>query len=175
MVTDAFLPDVMEPEVLLVGAPAQADHFLLSTLWGPGGTRIPVFQVLGWMEILRDRGVDFASHAAVCQYWLYEQVPDVPALLQAWKCERLARSTVARSAVSLARQQTLISQLRRRRIQESAAVATLDSMQKAFGVFCEIWAMRSKTLDALCRRAETAAKSSAQVVEKRRRRMPLEP
>ncbi|WP_069262073.1 hypothetical protein [Paraburkholderia nodosa] len=149
MVTDTFLPDSMEPQVLLDGAPAQADYFLLSTLWGPEGTLIPVFQVLGWMEILRHRGADFASHAAVCQYWLYEHVPDVPALLHAWKWERLARNTVARSAVALARQQTLVSQLRRHRIQESTAVDTLDSMQKAFGVFCEIWAMHAKTLDGL--------------------------
>jgi hypothetical protein len=55
MVTDALLPDAMEPAVLLEGTPAQADFFLLSTLWGPEGTCIPAFQVLGWMENLRVR------------------------------------------------------------------------------------------------------------------------
>jgi hypothetical protein len=65
-------PYELEPSALIVGTPEEADHFLVSALWGPSEGMLPIGSVMHWARLLHDRGDDFASHAAACHYWLYE-------------------------------------------------------------------------------------------------------
>jgi hypothetical protein len=86
-----FAASDIEPLVILTGSPEEADRFLMSALWSDSDTFASVVGVLGWADVLRERGSDFASHAAACHYWLYERTANEPAVLQAWKRERNAR------------------------------------------------------------------------------------
>lgn len=62
----------ISPVALVAGYPAEADRFLLAHLWGSTKLCIRTEHVLNWANILGARGEAFASHAAVCHYWLYE-------------------------------------------------------------------------------------------------------
>ncbi|WP_028207332.1 hypothetical protein [Paraburkholderia nodosa] len=72
----------IEPRVLVSGSPGEADRFLVAVLFGTRENLIPVEYVLNWMKLFHERGDDFASRAATCQYWLYEHhrgyIPDPP-------------------------------------------------------------------------------------------------
>jgi hypothetical protein len=63
---------VQEPTEIVSGGPAEADRFLVAALWSSEPGTVPVEHVRHWADLLRRRGDDFASHAAACQYWLYE-------------------------------------------------------------------------------------------------------
>ncbi|MDE1141119.1 hypothetical protein WCQ02_20100 [Paraburkholderia tropica] len=61
-----------EPAALKRGSTTEADQFLVTNLWGASESLLPPHTVMHWAKLLHDRGVDFASHAAACHYWLYE-------------------------------------------------------------------------------------------------------
>jgi hypothetical protein len=63
---------VLQPAEVLSVSPEEADRFLVAALWSSAPGTVPVDHVRHWAEVLRGRGDDFASHAAACQYWLYE-------------------------------------------------------------------------------------------------------
>lgn len=63
----------MAPSALTTGSPYEADKFLVTCLWKAGEEdSVPHDTVMYWAMLLRRRGEEFASHASVCQYWLYE-------------------------------------------------------------------------------------------------------
>ena len=66
----------LDPEELLTGTPGEADAFLMSALWKSPAGALPAEWVVHWRDLLGERGEDFASHAATCQYWLYERQLD---------------------------------------------------------------------------------------------------
>jgi hypothetical protein len=78
----------LEPAVLLSGSVAEADNFLSAVLWKCDSAKVAVGYVSHWASIMRGRGVEFASHAAACQYWLYEQ--------QAGRLRATPKSSVSR-------------------------------------------------------------------------------
>jgi hypothetical protein len=149
-----FAASDIEPLVILTGSPEEADRFLMSALWGDCDTFVSVPRVLGWADVLRQRGSDFASHAAACHYWLYERTANVPAVLQAWKRERNARNAAARGIVTLVQQQTLVNRLIVQGSDAVAATAILELMQQTFRVICDIWEMHAKAFDGLLLTAE---------------------
>ena len=65
----------LEPAVLLFGSAAEADSFLAAVLWHHDSPEISIDYVSHWASIMRRRGIEFASHASACQYWLYEKQP----------------------------------------------------------------------------------------------------
>jgi hypothetical protein len=144
-----FAPSDIEPLVILTGSPEEADRFLMSALWGDSDTFVSVPGVLGWADVLRARGSEFASHAAACHYWLHERTANVPSILQAWKRERNARNAAARGIVTLVQQQALVDRLIVQGADAVAAAAILELMQQTFRVICDIWEMHAKTLDGL--------------------------
>src|ERR1700754_3100474 len=144
-----FAPSDIEPLVILTGSPEEADRFLMSALWGDSDTFVSVLGVLGWADVLRGRGSDFASHAAACYYWLYENTANVPAILQAWKRERNARNAAGRSIVTLAQQQTLVDRLVFQGTGTVTATANLELMQQTSRVISDIWEMHAKALVGL--------------------------
>jgi hypothetical protein len=144
-----FAASDIEPLVILTGSPEEADRFLMSALWGDSDTFVSVLGVLGWANVLRERGSDFASHAAACHYWLYERAANVPAVLLAWKRERNARNAASRSIVTLAQQQTLVDRLVFQGSDAVAATEILELMQQTFRVICDIWEVHAKALDSL--------------------------
>jgi hypothetical protein len=66
-------PFALEPAEVLSGSPVEADQFLVAALWNTAPGTLPADHVRHWADVLRGRGDDFASHAAACQYWLYER------------------------------------------------------------------------------------------------------
>ena len=139
----------VEPLVILAGSPEEADRFLMSALWGDSDPFVSVLGVLGWADVLRGRGSEFASHAAACHYWLYERTANVPSILQAWKRERNARNAAARGTVTLVQQKALVDRLVLQGTDADAATAILELMQQTFRVICDIWEMHAKALDGL--------------------------
>jgi hypothetical protein len=145
-----FAPSDVKPLVILTGSPEEADRFLTSALWRDTGMFVSVPGVLGWADVLRERGSDFASHAAACHYWLHEHTENVPAVLQAWRRERNARDATARAIVTLGQQRTLVDRLVMQGADTAAAAkAILELMQQTFRVICDIWETHVKALDAL--------------------------
>jgi hypothetical protein len=65
----------LEPAALLSGSASEADRFLAAALWHSDSRDVSVEYVRHWASILRGRGIEFASHASACQYWLYEKQP----------------------------------------------------------------------------------------------------
>jgi hypothetical protein len=63
----------LEPAVLLYGSVAEADSFLAAALWHSDSCDVSVEYVQHWASLMRGRGIEFASHASACQYWLYEK------------------------------------------------------------------------------------------------------
>jgi hypothetical protein len=59
---------VLDPEELLTGSPGQADAYLMNALWKSMSGTLPVEWVVHWRDLLRERGEEFASHTAACQY-----------------------------------------------------------------------------------------------------------
>jgi hypothetical protein len=61
-----------DPFELLEGSPRVADVFLLTSLWNAPSPDLRPETVIAWAKMLHSRGESFASHSAVCHYWLYE-------------------------------------------------------------------------------------------------------
>ncbi|GAB7522518.1 hypothetical protein [Paraburkholderia sp. 2C] len=107
-----------------------------------------------WVTVLRERGDDFASHAAACSYWLYEHAADFPELLDAWEKEQRVRTAVRRSVAALEMQRARVGYLVQTGIDAVDAKAVLESMEHASRVFGEVWDMLATVLDRLKRNWE---------------------
>jgi hypothetical protein len=70
-----YLTISREPAVLLCGSAADADKFLATALWRSAPPEVCVDYVQHWASIMRERGIEFASHASACEYWLFEHQP----------------------------------------------------------------------------------------------------
>jgi hypothetical protein len=62
------------PAIIISGSPIEVDRYLVVTLWTGEEPKPSVRTVTEWVNILHERGDDFASHASACHYWLFEQM-----------------------------------------------------------------------------------------------------
>ncbi len=62
------------PAVIISGSPGEADRFIVAALWTGEEPTPTINAVTKWASVLRERGVEFASHASACHYWLSEQM-----------------------------------------------------------------------------------------------------
>jgi hypothetical protein len=66
------------PAVLQTGTPAEVDEYLVGALWQDHLPSLIPAVVSGWATLLHRRGLEFASHASACHYWLYEKLSGEP-------------------------------------------------------------------------------------------------